>query len=357
LSQGTFFDRLQRTIRLKVSRAVLTAAIPRNTKRLIVFLSPGHEFRAGGVMAIALMYQETLKLKNLHQSEVVVCTVPWEPPLLKYSWFENSGYMLDLNAVLQRCQKLDYLLLHVPDYQVNELIKWLNSRGQKRLNNVAEVHFNVMVFNIDHMMDQDVEGLKRFGKVTCTTGREAYSNLATRAALGVPLHKLEICTGPEFYSRTEYHHKEPLLVVSPDSHPMKETILQTIARALPELQIQVIQDLSYQEYKELIRRAKWALTFGEGLDGYFAEPVFSGTVAFAVFNERFFTPAYATLETVYPSWEILKETIAADLQRFDNPDAYNRCWVRAYDLLSEQLNTDRFRENLRLFYRGEYTFP
>jgi len=47
----------------------------------------------------------------------------------------------------------------------------------------------------------------------------------------------------------------------------------------------------------------------------------------------------------------------ADLQRFDEPEAYNRCWQQAFNLLSDELNTDRFRENLRKFYRGEYTFP
>jgi hypothetical protein len=357
LFKGTFFDRLKRTIRLRVWRAALTAAIPRRTKRLIVFLSPGHEFRSGGVMAIALMYQETLRLKESHQAEVVMCTPPWEPPLLKYSWFANSRYMLDFNAVLRRCRQLEYLLVHVPDYQVNQLVEWMSSVPNDSLRKVSEIHFNVMAFNIDLMLGQDVEGLKRFGKVTCTTGHEAYSNPVTRAALGVPLHKLVICTGPEFYSRSDYQHKEQLLVVSPDEHPMKEAIQQVLARTFPDLQVRVIQDLSYEQYKDLIRRAKWALTFGEGLDGYFAEPVFSGTISFAVFNERFFTPAYAALETVYPSWEVLWQKLVADLRRLDNPDAYNRCWAQAYDVLSDQLNTDRFRENLRTFYRGQYTFP
>jgi hypothetical protein len=138
---------------------------------------------------------------------------------------------------------------------------------------------------------------------------------------------------------------------------LKEQVLRRIAQALPDLRIQVIQNLSYEDYKNLIRRAKWSLTFGEGLDSYFAEPVYSGAVSFAVFNERFFTPAFAELETVYASWEVLLDRMATDLQRLDEPLAYNRCWRQAYDLLSALSGVDRFRENLRMFYRGEYTFP
>lgn len=98
------------------------------------------------------------------------------------------------------------------------------------------------------------------------------------------------------------------------------------------------------------------MTF-EGLDGYFVEPVYSGGVAFAVFNDRFFPPAFAHLENVYPPWEVLVDRIATDLGRLDEPGAYNRYWRQAYDLPSEIYSVDRFRENLRKFYPEESTFP
>lgn len=357
LFSGDFLARLKRKIRLHSKRASLTRAIPNATKRLVVFLSPGHEFRAGGVMAIALMCQESLTLRELHGAQVVMCSVPGEPPLLKYGWFENSQYMLNLDSVLKRCDKLDYLLLNIPDYQVNHVSDWLNSASQTLLRNIKEVHLNIMIFNIDMMKGQEVSRLKRFGKVTCTTAHEAYSNAATRDALDIPLHKLKICTGAEFYSPLDYAEKEPIMIVSSDVHPLRQKVLDKIKQALPDLKVQAIHDLTYGEYKSLIRRAKWALTFGEGLDGYFAEPTFSGSIAFAVFNPRFFTPPFAELENVYPSWTSLIDRITADLQRLDEPATYNRCWRQAYDLLSDHFNTERFRENLRMFYRGEYTFP
>lgn len=350
------FGRLRSIATQRIPRAILTRAIPRKTKRMIIFLTPGYDFTAGGVMAIAAMYHETVALGDIHGATVRMCTVPGEPPLFRYTWFENRDHLLALEAVLKRCDSLDFLLLHIPEYEVNKVLDWL-SRSPELLRGIRDIQLNVLLFNIDLVQGQNVKGLSRFGRVTCTTAHAAYSNLETREALGVTLHRLLICKGSEFYSPTGYQDKDPLLVVSPDAHPLKEEVLGRIAQASPKLKIQVIQNLSYKDYENLIRHAKWSLTFGEGLDGFFVEPTFSGAVAFAVYNDRFFTPVFAELETVYPSWEVLMDRIASDIERLDEPMAYNRCRQQSYDLLSEHLQTDRFRENLRTFYRGEYTFP
>jgi hypothetical protein len=340
-----------------LARTILTRITAFGAKRLIVVLSPGHDWRSGGIMSIGKIYQASASLRHLHRARVAICNVPGEPRLFKYTWFENRNYMLDLESVLEACGRLDYLMLHIPEYAVNRVLDWLTSSFSSSLRGVQKIHLNVMLQNIDVSAGQDISGLTRFGRVTCTTAHEAYTNATVREALGVPLHRLGICTGPEDYSRSGYEHKEPILVVSHDEHPLKEQILRQIAQEVPELRIRVVKDLDYGDYKDLIRRAKWSITFGEGLDNYFIEPVLSGGVAFAVFNDRFFTPAFEELETVYATWNVLADRITTALRRLDEPVAYNRCWRQTYDLLRELYSTDRFRENLRKFYRGEYTFP
>lgn len=344
-------------IKKRITRTVLTRAITFQTKRLIIFLTPGWDLRAGGVMAIAHVYRETKALKHLHRARLALCAVPGDDPLfLRYTWFRNRNYLLDLKSVLESSTELDYLQLHIPDYAVNRVLDWLTDSSAV-LRNVRELHLNVLLFNIDNIQGQNVAGLKRFGSVTATTAHEAYTNIALREALGVSLHRLGVYNGPECYSLSGYHDKEPLLIVSHDEHPLKKQVLREIAEKLPDLRIQVIQNLSYEDYRKLVRRAKWSLTFGEGLDFYFAEPVWSGGVPFAVFNDRYFTPAFAKLKSVYPSWEVLMDRITEDLQGLDEAVAYNQYWREVYDLLSGLYSTARFRENLRKFYRGEYTFP
>jgi hypothetical protein len=343
-------------VRRRVTQTLITQAIGFRARRLIVFLTPGFDGPSGGIMSIASIYRESAALQHLHGARVAICTIPGEPPLLKYTWFKNRNYLLDLEALLNRCSCLDYLLVHIPEYAVNQVGDWLDSYGPK-LKNVKKLHLNVLAQHIDIARGQDLKRLARFGKVTCTTAHEAYTNAATRAALGVTLHRLSICNGPERYTRSDYADKQPLLMVSHDAHPLKERVLGEIKKTLPALKIQVIQNLSFEDYLKVAQHAKWSLTFGEGLDSYFADPVFSGGVSFAVYNERFFTPAFANLETVYPSWDVLMEKITTDLQRLDEPIAYERCWRQAWNILNSLYSTERFRENLRQFYRGEYTFP
>jgi len=347
---------LKYRVRRHVTRTVITQVIGFRARRLIVFLTPGFDGPSGGIISIASIYRESAAIRRLHQSRVAICTIPGEPPLLKYTWFKNRNYLLDLETLLNRCKYLEYLLIHIPEYAVNQMSDWLGSHRSK-LENIKEVHLNVMVQHIDIMRSQDLNGLARFGKVTCTTAHEAYTNAATRDALGVSLHRLSCCNGPERYTLTDYTQKQALLIVSHDEHPLKETVILAIKRECPELEIQVIQNLTFEEYLAVVQRAKWSLTFGEGLDSYFCDPVFCGGVSFAVFNERFFTSQFAKLETVYPSWEVLMEKLTADLKRLDEPEAYKRCWKQAWDLLDDLYSTERFRENLRSFYRGEYTFP
>lgn len=356
------FDRsrwkgLPRKVQQRVARAFLTYAASLRTKRLIVFLTPGFELRSGGVMSIANLHRETAALSSVHQAKVVLCTIPGDPFFYRYSWFPNRNHILNLESLLKLCGDLDYLQLHIPEYTVDRVVDWLAHDAQPLLRKVRELHLNVLLQNIDLVQGQNVKGLERFGKVTATTGHEAYSNAATRAALGISLHKLGTCNGPELYTFSGYEQREPLMIVSADAHPMRDAVLQEITTKLPELKIQVIENLAYQDYEKLTRRARWSLTFGEGLDGYFVDPAFSGGVSFAVYNESYFTPAFAQLESIYPSWETLLAKLPDDIKRLDEPTAYARCWRQTYDVLCSLYSTDRFRNNLKTFYRGEYTFP
>ena len=330
---------------------------PPNTTRLIVFLTPGREFRSGGILSIVSLYEESRALAAIHESAVALCTVPGDPPLLKYTWFKNRSYILDLHTVLEQCRGVEALLLHVPEYAVNPVVEWAHGAGAPLLRRIRDVHINVMLQNIDVIQGQRVDRLRPLGRVTATTAHEAYTNATTRAKLGIPLHRLSVMLYPERYRYSPYGEKRSVLIVSPDSHPDKVEILDAIQAAMPELSIITIQHMRFETYLEHIHRAKWSLTFGEGLDGYFAEPVFCGAVAFAVFNDRFFTPAFRDLPTVYDSWPTLTNRIVSDMRRLDEAEPYQACWREIDAVLRDLYSVQRTRENLRQFYIGNYTFP
>lgn len=348
---------LRERIRRRISLTRQLRSVNFRTRRLIVFLTPGCDAPSGGPLAINGQYRESVKLRDIHHAKVVLCTVPGDPWLPKYTWFDNDSYILELERVLARCGQLEHLLIHIPEYAVNQVSDWARRNSETLTAKAKEIHFNVLLQNIDLIEGQRLADLQRFGKVTCTTAHDSYTSLEYREALGVPLHKLGCYNDLSFFPRTDYHKKASILMVSPDPDPRKAEILEHLAKALPELTIQVVENLHYEEYKKLIRRAKWSLTFGEGMDSYFNDLFSSGGVGFAVFNDRFFPQRFAALETVYASWDELKARIVSDIKRLDEPAAYKRCSQSGYDILIDIINADKFLENLRNFYRGEYTLP
>ena len=93
------------SIKNRIRRAALTHFTTLGTKRLIVFLTPGHEARNGGVLAILAMKRETLALRELHRARVTLCAVPGDDRrFFKYTWVDNRDYLLDLETVLKSCR-------------------------------------------------------------------------------------------------------------------------------------------------------------------------------------------------------------------------------------------------------------
>jgi len=325
--------------------------------KLIVFLTPGSDRVNGGILSISSIYKETRKLKRIHGAEVIMCTIPGDPPLLRYTKFNNQNYIYLFSQVLSYFQKLERIIIHIPEYSVPNFLRSISNKDRLLLNKIADLLFNIMLQNIKLLPDKEsIDVLKNWGKTTCTTAHEQYSTNEMRKNLGIPLHKLSTYVSPEQYDKKSYNEKENLMIVSPDVHPKKRYILDFIHKQLPQLMIQVIQNLSYEEYKEIISRAKWALTFGEGLDGYFVETIFSGGVSFSVYNPCFFTEDFRSLRTVYDNYVVLIRKICSDMMELDQDVAYTNYQNKQYNLCCKYYSHKKYVNNLESFYKGEYTY-
>ncbi len=294
----------------------------RGAQHVVLVTTPGQDQIGGGVLSICSIYEETHRLLADADTEVLLCTLPGEPPLLRYTKFRFTHILMEFSQALSYFDRVQSILIHLPEIYVRSFVQALSARDKARLARIPRVHFNVMLQNIRGIVGQPLDRLKAMGVVTATTAHTRYTNVAIRQELDVPLHKLSTFVSPEQYCRAAYTAKKDILIVSPDRHPMREEILERIRRELPQMQIVVVRNMAYEEYKRLIVAAKWSLTFGEGLDGYFIEPIFSGAISFAVYNERFFTPDFGALATVYASYETLAERIVAEMRSLDCASSY-----------------------------------
>ncbi len=328
-----------------------------DTDKLVVFLTPGRDIVNGGILSISSIYGESRKLKHVHGADVVLCTIPGDPLLLRYTKFNNTNYVYGFPQVLAYFKGLQCIIVHIPELCIAQFNKSISKRDRLALSVIPIVHINIMLQNIELLPPmKHIEELSKLGIVTCTTAHEQYTTRELRARLRFPVHKLSAWVSPEQYDKKHYREKEELLIVSPDAHPRKSEVLNIIAGQLPRLRIQIIRNLTYEEFKDVISRAKWALTFGEGLDGYFLETIFSGGVSFAVYNARFFTDDFKPLRTAYDSYDMLSRQICADMNDLDNEASYSAYQQKQYEVCCKHYNYKQYVKNLELFYKGEYTY-
>jgi glycosyltransferase involved in cell wall biosynthesis len=118
-----------------------------------------------------------------------------------------------------------------------------------------------------------------------------------------------------------------------------------------------IKNKSYSEYLDLISRAKWMVTFGEGVDGYFLESVRSGAISFAVHNFNFFDERFDVLQTVYDSYTDMLTSLVDDILRLDNAEDFARLSQQMIALDKCVYNDKEYRENIKNYYLGNFTLP
>lgn len=347
----------------KIQNKLITEQYDPQHSDLIIFIIPGSDWASGkekisgGTISIVSICEQTAGMKEIHDAQTIMCTMNEDHLLLKHQMFANDTNVYRFEQLAAYFGKTTNVLIHLPEYMVEYFPGSLTGADLKWLKKMKHVHINIMNQNIRLMPSPEkISELKKLANnITITSAHQKYCSQHYRNYFGVPIHKFSVWISPEQYRFVNWNEKENLLVVSPDAHPLKEAVLEEL-KAIKGLTVQIIQNITYEQYKDLVSRAKWALTFGEGLDGYFIEPVFSGAVAFAVYNEEFFTPDFKDLHAVYASYNLLKEKIKEDINVLDEQDRYFNCQQQQYAVCAKYYNMDQYRNNIKAFYQGNYTF-
>ncbi|MDM5284689.1 hypothetical protein [Peribacillus frigoritolerans] len=341
----------------KIAFTTLIKNYSKDVENLIIFIVPSADLVGGGILSIYSLYEESRKLTHIHGSKVLMCTLPKDAILLKNTRFENDVPIYPFDLIPKYFSKLRKCIFHIPEIFVG-IFKFFMADYYSYLSALPDLQINILNQNIELMPDVHViNELKKFTvNITCTTAHERYTTRELREAIGIPLHKFSTFISPEQYKSLDYIHKENLMVVSPDDHPLKSNIIDLIKRNFPAINIVIIQDLTYEDYKELISRAKWALTFGEGLDGYFIETVFSGGISFSAYNDKFFTSEFKNLKTVYLNYDQLVNEICNDLKNLDNEHNFKQYQKEQLFIIKKYYDYKEYVKNVERFYKKKYTF-
>jgi hypothetical protein len=321
--------------------------------RHILFLVGGTNAINGGWISIFSIARETRRLSDIHQANVAVCTGFGEIPLRRYTKFDNETLLLPLWQVLENIKPGSEVLIHVPEGYIG---KFLIKNMSRLRRDDLRWSFNILLQNIDQIPSREsIARLQELGEVTATVAHAAYANADTADRLGCPVHMLSTWVCPEEFDRVPFHNKDRLIIVSPDIHPKKSLILMKIAEALPDHQIVEIRRMTYGQYRSLIRRAKFTFTFGEGLDGYFVESIFSGAIGLAIFNNRFFTDDYAHLDGIFPDAQSALQSVREFLTLANEPVRFGEIADAQFKKLAEKYVRSEYLDNLKAFYAAYFS--
>lgn len=341
-----------------------------NTRRLIVFFVPtGSNRISGGILSICSIYRIVKNLKQLHNCDVIASYLPnRKDDDFKYRTFENEMVIYNFREIEEKFSNLEYLQIHMPEIMVS-VFKDKEAKLKSFYSFIKKIkitELNILNQNDLFMPSIDyINFLKsKFNSATITVAHKKYATLEKREQYNLPLHLLSPWLNPVPYKIRSYEEKENLIIYSPDKIQWipnettltKEEIIKNLESKLPNYTFKEIKDLKYDDYKELASKAKFAITFGEGLDGYFTETVFSGGISFAVYNEYFFSEEFKNLETLFCSFNDLNEKIVEKIKSLDNKEEYDKTHLKIGNIVNNLYSLNHLENDLKEYYTKKYDF-
>ena len=320
-----------------------------DVQQTVVILVPGMNKINGGILSIVSITEESRKVCSARGAKVFACTLPGDPPLFKYTLFENNESLLGFETVLKQLPRSSELMVHIPEVYVPRFLAWARNHDYLEIPRVLRI--NVLLQNIDLCPSTaQMQELSALGILSCTTAHVAYATTEVQMRLGCPLHHLSTNGDPSNYERRVYADKTRTIVYSPDADARKNEVLALVKKELPEYELVEIAGLKYADFRSLILRARFSISFGEGMDGYYIEPIFSGSIGCAVYNTRFFPANFKGTDFVYDSWDDLISKLVQDIRKCEDPQQYSEVNERQYSRLAQIYSYPKYVENIRSFY-------
>lgn len=325
---------------------------------LIIFFIPPDKDVNGGILSIFSLAKESRQLSQIHHADVFISTYPGTPTYHKNDLFENNENIYEFAAILKKYPRIDSLMLHIPEYATEEILYRIQPYV-RHIQTIKDVHVNILNQNIALMPDMAwVHNYRTFANtITQTTAHVRYTNQQIADTYGIPTHLFSVSIDPSQYTRTTYEQKQNIIAYSVDKHADKDKIIKKIRKDLPEYELIEIKNLSYEDYKALVGRSKFVITFGEGFDGYLIEAAFSGGIPMAVYNEEFFpSKDYLKFKNIYPSYSAMFQNITSDIAALDKKPMYIKLNEANFNAIATLYNYQNYLSNVKNFYMKKYTY-
>ena len=313
----------------------------RDAEKVLVILVSEQEGISGGVFSFFSIANQLRRLNMRHGYKVLVmsCPSPSGQTYFRNRFFTNNENVFRFEQITE-LRKVKNLYIHIPEYFAAHFLGRLEKTVVDFLKQVPDLCLNIFNQNIDLMPDQaTIEELRDLSSsISQSTAHHSYSTQAVCDRFNLPLITLPAYTDLSAYPKSAFEDKEDLIIYSPDICAQKEDILTRIATEFPHYKLVEIKGINFDRFMELATRCRFSITFGEGFDGYLAQPIHQGGMGLAIYNDRFFpSNDLAALGNIFRSEDDMLaricsviRTLAADREAYTT---LNARWMAEYGRL------------------------
>lgn len=327
-------------------------------KELIVCFIPNIKMMTGGIQSIYSICKYSREI--CPQAQCLIATVPGKYTYSYNPYFKNEEKIYRFEQIVKNAKNVEKLTLHIPEYYADKFYKALKKDEIKFLKGIKDLHINILNQNIELMPEpQKLKGLyKLTDNVTQTIGHHRYATQEVCDKWQMPAHFLSVHIDLSGYKSYPFEEKENIIVLSPDKAPYRQAIVEKLQKELPDFKLVTVQNMTFDEYMDLISRAYFTITFGEGFDGYFNQPQTVGGLGMAVYDSAFFPDeSWLELKNVYESPEDMENNIVNDIKELSaNKELYYSLINKIKEKLSTLYGEDLFKRNLEKFYKEVFVF-
>ncbi len=327
-------------------------------QKLIVFLIPNIKMMTGGIQSIYSICKYSREI-----CPDALCLISTHPGKFTYShndFFKNDEQIFRWEQIIENAKNAKEIIIHVPEYFAGKLYKSLKKADIKFLKGIENLQINIINQNIELMpAPAEIKDLfKLTNNITQTIGHHRYATQEVCDKWQIPAHFLSVHIDLSGYKSYPFEEKEKIIVLSPDNAPYKEAVIEKLKNELPDFKLVTVENMTFGEYMDLIARAYFVISFGEGFDGYFNQPEYVGSLGFAVYNDVFFpNQSWSKLNNVYNSAEEMLKKLGFDLiNLLNNQNLYYQTLTQKKERLDKLYSSQILKENLIKFYNHNYEY-
>ncbi len=310
-------------------------------EKIMVIVIPEHNEMSGGIYSFFSIAKAAYALRHKHDYCVLLMTWPnlHDETYLRQRNFRNSEDIFRF-AQITRCRNAKTIYLHIPEYMTSSFVSRLDESTYNYLRSRERLYINILNQKIDIMPDKEAfTDLRALAdELTQSVAHHAYFGQKLAVYYDTPMLLLPAYTDLSEYTPIPFEEKDKLIIYSPDDSYYRGEVLDALVKHLPEYVLREIRGITFDRYMDLASRCRFSITFGEGFDGYLAQPIHQGGVSFAVYNDEFFpSKELVNFYNIFSSGDSMVSDIVGRIRTLErDPELYrltNRAMINVYDKL------------------------